>query len=273
MAVVGVPGYIGSSAVNETGQRYMSAARSALRLSAYGGYMTEMAGRTKEIEISIQANHNFDWASLVNEINSRGVAGNAFKVTVYGDLVSYTTGQPTLYFPASLGSCAYIKIVNNATLYGRGGNGGGPQTSHGGKNGGVCITNEIGGKLQIENNGAICGGGGGGGDVGLGGDRRTVAGGSGGRPFGQGGAADYNGNGGRTNGNTASLEYPGARTASVNYGNNQGGAGGDVGANGEGGIAYGADAQTAYGGGAAGAAVNGNSPTWLRIGTVFGSRV
>ncbi|EAO3264177.1 receptor-recognizing protein, partial [Salmonella enterica] len=48
MPIVGVPGWIGSSAVSVTGQRWMSAARTAVQLSAAGN-MSQLAGRSKEI--------------------------------------------------------------------------------------------------------------------------------------------------------------------------------------------------------------------------------
>ena len=41
MAIVGYPGWIGSSAVTETGQRWMSAARTAVRQSA-AGWMSQL---------------------------------------------------------------------------------------------------------------------------------------------------------------------------------------------------------------------------------------
>lgn len=46
MAIVGVPGWIGSSAVNETGQRWMSAAGAAVRRPA-PFYMSQLASQSK----------------------------------------------------------------------------------------------------------------------------------------------------------------------------------------------------------------------------------
>lgn len=45
MAIVGVPGWIGSSAVTETGQRWMSAAGNAVRIGT-PFYMSRMAGQS-----------------------------------------------------------------------------------------------------------------------------------------------------------------------------------------------------------------------------------
>lgn len=274
MAVVGVPGWIGSSAVTETGQRFMSTAAGELRI-AVPTYMSRFAGASREQIINIGANDNYNWATLVNQIKALGVAGNAFRVNITAPVISSTTAAPCLNFTSDLAGVDYILLVINSGAWvgGRGGNGGGPSASHNGNPGGVAITNAIGTKLRIQNNGAIGGGGGGGGDVGLGNQRGTVAGGSGGRPFGVGGTTDYGGSGGQVNGNNASRDAPGARTASVNYGTNIGGAGGNLGAAGETAIASGADRQTAYPGGAAGAAVNGNAPTWITLGSIYGSRV
>lgn len=46
MAIQNLPAWIGSSAVNETGQRWMSQARPVVRLPS-AGWMSEMAGRSK----------------------------------------------------------------------------------------------------------------------------------------------------------------------------------------------------------------------------------
>lgn len=59
MAIVGVPGWIGESAVNETGQRWMDAAMRAVRVSV-PGWMSSMAGQSKEIIHTLGADHNFN---------------------------------------------------------------------------------------------------------------------------------------------------------------------------------------------------------------------
>lgn len=268
MAVSG--GWVGSSAVDETGQRWISAARSTLRLPAYGGWMSEMVGRSREDVIYVSGNdHNYNYIHLQNELMNRGTT--PVKIIVQGHLAAMNTGSPCFNFPAELRN-EYIHLYIQSNVMGRGGDGGG-STSHGGKNGGNAINNWIGGRLRIENVGAICGGGGGGGDVGLGGNNATVAGGSGGRPLGLGGGYNYGGSGGKTNGNNASYDSPGARTGSVNYGTNMGGAGGEVGSGGEAGIASGADNQTRFPGGAAGMAVAGTTPTWINRGNIYGATV
>lgn len=71
MPIVGVPGWIGSSAVSVTGQRWMSAARTAVQLSAAGN-MSQLAGRSKEIHYSIGANHNYNKDTLINYLKSQG---------------------------------------------------------------------------------------------------------------------------------------------------------------------------------------------------------
>lgn len=183
MPIVGVPGWIGSSAVSVTGQRWMSAARTAVQLPAAGS-MSQMAGRSKEVQYSIGANHNYNKDTLINYLKSQGAT--PVVVTITGDLVSSSSGVPCLDFPSSLTN-SYISLVINAgvTVYGRGGNGG---SNAAGAAGGNAINNGIGTRLRITNNGAIAGGGGGGG----GGNRgKLIFGGGGGRPFGAGGSSSH----------------------------------------------------------------------------------
>lgn len=256
MAISG--GWVGSSAVNETGERWMSAARSVVRLPA-AGWMSEMVGRSKEITINQGADHNFNPQGLINLMASYG--NTPIVLNIVGDLVAVNAATSCLYFPSGLQN-EYIKLNITATIYGRGGNGG---SNGGGGNGGNCITNEIGGRLQIFNYGAICGGGGGGG----GGSWNTgittvICGGGGGRPFGAAGATANTDN----QASAGSLTAPG--TGSRNGNAINGGTGGDVG--GAGAACYG-NSGNRYGGGAAGAAVNGNAPSWQVVGNIYGSRV
>ncbi|EFN0061508.1 MULTISPECIES: receptor-recognizing protein [Enterobacteriaceae] len=261
MSISNVPGWIGSSAVSETGQRWMSAARTTVQLSAAGN-MSQMAGRSKEIYYSIGANHNYNKDTLISYL--RSVGSTPVVVTITGDLVSTSSTVPCLDFPGDL-SNSYINLVINGgvTIYGRGGNGG---SNSAGSAGGAAIKNAIGTRLRITNNGAIAGGGGGGGggywDAGFVG--AYLVGGGGGRPFGA--AGRYSGNGGAAAG-AASLTAPGTGSG-VNA--NHGGTGGNVGA--AGGACYG-NSGNRYGGGAAGAAVMGNAPQWIAVGAIYGSRV
>ncbi|EKS6431476.1 receptor-recognizing protein, partial [Enterobacter hormaechei] len=110
MPIVGVPGWIGSSAVSVTGQRWMSAARTAVQLSAAGN-MSQLAGRSKEIHYSIGANHNYNKDTLINYLKSQGAT--PVVVTITGDLVSSSSGVPCLDFPSSLTN-SYISLVINA---------------------------------------------------------------------------------------------------------------------------------------------------------------
>lgn len=262
MPIVGVPGWIGSSAVSVTGQRWMSAARTAVQLSAAGN-MSQLAGRSKEIHYSIGANHNYNKDTLINYLKSQG--STPVVVTITGDLVSSSSGVPCLDFPSSLTN-SYISLVINAgvTVYGRGGNGG---VKGGGAAGGTAINNGIGTRLRITNNGAIAGGGGGGGgnsaDGGMGG---------GGRPFGvankthpPAAATSRAATDGTLTEAGIGAQY--AIGSAVQY---TCGSGGNVGA--AGGTASGR-LGTMYGGGAAGKAVTGNAPTWTKVGTIYGARV
>lgn len=270
MAVVGVPGWIGSSAVSETGQRWMSAAAGQLRLSA-AGYMSRFAGISREQAITISASNAYAWSTLVNQIKSLGVSGGAFKITVVGNIVSNSAGAPCLNFTSDLAGVDYIELIINSGVgvMGRGGAGGGDNTGGAystAENGGVGITNAIGNKLRITNNGYIAGGGGGGGlvDMPTSTSRRVQASGGGGRPFGAAGTGGY-----ESNGTAATISAPGSGGSSSL---SQAGAGGNLGAAGQ--YPPKADGRLeARPAGAAGAAVNGNAPTWRTVGTIYGSRV
>ncbi len=263
MAVVGIPGWIGESAAQETGHRYMYQARQVLRLPG-DGWMSEMAGRSKEIELTYGANHNLGYDWLVGVLASYGTIPVVVNIT--GSWVAANTSGPCIYIPASLQN-EYIKLVihSGVMVSGRGGDGATIGSRYG-KPGGVGITNEIGGRLHIYNYGSICGGGGGGGGVSL--NSNIVSAGSGGRPFGLGGTGE-----GRDSqsGYTASIDSPGATPPATRF-DTVGGAGGDVGQNGGAGYFSGGKA-TIEPPGAAGAAVNGNSPSWYVQGAIYGSRV
>lgn len=260
MAIVGVPGWIGESAVNETGQRWMDAAMKAVRVSV-PGWMSSMAGQSKEIHYSIGASNSYNKDTLINWIKAQG--STPVVITITGNIVSSSTGQPCLDFPSSLTN-SYISLVINAgvTVYGRGGNGG---SNAAGAAGGNAINNGIGTRLRITNNGAIAGGGGGGG----GGNRgKLIFGGGGGCPFGAGGSSSH-----MSSGATAgTISAPGK--GSVGEGSLSaytGGSGGNVGA--AGGRCNTQGNGTEYNGGAAGKAVTGNAPTWTKVGTIYGARV
>lgn len=253
-------GWVGSSAVNETGQRWMSAAMEAVRLGR-PAWMSAMVGRSKEIHYSIGASNSYNKDTLINWMKAQG--STPVVITITGNIVSQSTGVPCLDFPSSLTNEYVTLIINSGvTVYGRGGNGG---SNAAGAAGGNAINNAIGTRLRITNNGAIAGGGGGGG----GGNRgRLVFGGGGGRPFGSGGSSSH-----MSSGATAgSISDPGK--GSVGEGSLSaytGGAGGNVGA--AGGRCNTQGNGTEYNGGAAGKAVTGNAPRWDKVGTIYGARV
>ncbi|HCQ6945914.1 TPA: receptor-recognizing protein, partial [Enterobacter hormaechei] len=98
------------------------------------------------------------------------------------------------------------------------------------------------------------------------------SGGGGGRPFGIGGTKTFPNGGG--NGSNASLTAPGAGYTSTSLGTSIGGRGGDLGSAGATASHSGGGKNiTPYAGGAGGAAVNGNAPTWVTVGTIYGTRV
>lgn len=253
---------IGTSAFNETGQRAMSAARAAVRLVASPGRLSEMIGRSVEVIITLGSNHSYDRNDLINKL--RALGSTPAVVVISGDLVAQSTGVPCLEFPSNLPN-EYVILRNNATIYGRGGQGGTVGVNVG-QAGGPGILNSFGTRLRIENNGSICGGGGGGGGARVG--SNLTSGGSGGRPFGPAGLGT-----GRDslNGYAATLSAPGAQPPDTRYGSH-GGAGGNVGSAGAPGTRAGDQAE-GYAGGAAGAALYGSAPTWTRVGNIYGSRL
>lgn len=253
---------IGTSAFNETGQRAMSAARARVRLVASPGRLSEMIGRSVEITITLGANHSYDRNDLINKL--RALGSTPAVVVISGDLVAQTTGVPCLEFPSNLPN-EYILLRINANVYGRGGQGGTAGVNVG-QNGGPAILNSFGTRLRIENNAAICGGGGGGGGSRVG--QNLASGGSGGRPFGPAGIGQGRD---KRDGLAASLTAPGAQPPDTRYGSH-GGAGGNVGAAGAPGNRAGDQAE-GYRGGNPGAAVYGNAPTWVKVGSIYGSRV
>ncbi|UPW42358.1 hypothetical protein EBPHNEJP_00060 [Salmonella phage CF-SP2] len=249
MAVVGIPGNIGSSAKAETGQAWMSAAAVQLRLPGSAVWMSQFAGRSKE-EIWEWGgeNHSFNKDWLIGELRARG--GTPVVINIRAHQVSYTPGVPLFEFPGDLPN-AYITLNIYADIYGRGGTGG--VAYLGGNPGGDCIHNWIGNRLRINNQGWICGGGGGGGGFRVG---HTEAGGGGGRPLGAGGVSSLN-----LNGDNATLGAPGR---GYQLGTGYAGTGGDVGN-------PGSASSEGAGGGAAGRAVVGTSPQWINTGNIAGS--
>ncbi|EFH6070238.1 receptor-recognizing protein [Escherichia coli] len=253
-------GWVGSSAVSETGQRWMSAAMEAVRLGR-PAYMSAMVGRSKEIHYSIGASNSYNKDTLINWMEAQG--STPVVITITGNIVSQSTGVPCLDFPSSLTNEYVTLIINSGvTVYGRGGNGG---SNAAGAAGGNAINNAIGTRLRITNNGAIAGGGGGGG----GGNRgKLIFGGGGGCPFGAGGSSSNMGSAATA----GSISAPGK--GSVGKGSLSaytGGNGGDAGA--AGGRCNTQGNGTEYNGGAAGKAVTGNAPRWDKVGTIYGARV
>ncbi|HDJ1984853.1 TPA: hypothetical protein PPS74_004945, partial [Salmonella enterica subsp. enterica serovar Concord] len=68
-------GWVGSSAVSETGQRWMSAAGRSVRVGT-PFWMRTLVGKSREQVINVSANNNYSWSTLVNQIKSLGVKDN-----------------------------------------------------------------------------------------------------------------------------------------------------------------------------------------------------
>lgn len=256
--------WVGTSAVAQTGQRWGQDQRLAVRLPREGWY-SDLIGRSMEVVIEINAewNYNKDWviASLRN-------AGSAPVVlNIRGDIVSYSAGVPVLEFPWDLQN-EYITINNFASIWGRGGNGGG-QNGFWPSNGGPAISNYIGRRLRINNGGNIGGGGGGGGCAYQAASAQAAVGGGGGCPLGIGGASYI---GAQHNGVNATISSQG--NAGASYYSSDRAVHGGAGAwyAGQAGSASGNINGYAYTQGAAGgAALVGEAPTWINLGAVYGA--
>lgn len=260
MAVVGIPGWIGTSAVAETGQRWMTAASRELRLGN-PSWMSQFAGRSREIIHTLGADHNFNGQWFRDRCFEAGGAPIVFNIT--GDLVSYTKDVPLFFmYGDTPNEYVTLNIHGGVHMWGRGGNGG-TRVWIAGTNGGDVIQNDIGGRLRIWNYGVIASGGGGGAGCASNNSwlEAGTAGGGGGRPYGLGGT-----NGAVNPGGNASYTSPGGGGS---FGGQWGGGnGGDAG--GAGGGAYGR--SVTYGSqGGAGRAVFGSSPSWGATGTIYGS--
>ena len=257
MAVVGVPGWIGSSAANETGQRWMSQAAGQLRLGV-PCWMSQFSGRSREIIHTLGADHNFNGQWFRDRCFEAGSAPIVFNIT--GNLVSYSKDVPLFFmYGDTPNEYVTLNIHGGVHMWGRGGNG--TVNGNPGTNGGDVIQNDIGGRLRIWNYGVIASGGGGGGAVSLQNSwaPNATAGGGGGRPFGIGGG------GVNWPGGNASYDAPGGAGYTSQFG---GGNGGDAG--GRGGDGWG-NHLSRSGGGAPGRAVFGSSPSWGATGTIYGS--
>lgn len=251
--------WIGSQAVTETGKRWAQEQFLAVRLPAAGWY-SSLNGRSREVTIYINtANHNYNYVDLQNALYAQGTTPVRIEVTQH--LASYSTLVPCFNFPADLQN-EYITLYITSNVMGRGGDGATAGSRYG-KPGGGAISNWIGGRLRIDNRGAICGGGGGGEGRSLNSNLSTA--GSGGRPLGLGGTGEGRDS---VNGNNASYDSPGASARNSRYDQN-GGAGGEVGSNGGNSSGNG----SGEGVGAAGMAVAGTTPTWINRGNIYGATV
>lgn len=238
MAVEGP--WVGWSARVQTGDPWMGGAAQRLRMGI-PFWMSNMIGRSVEIIHTLGADHNFNGQWFRDRCFEAGSAPIVFNIT--GDLVSYSKDVP-LFFMYGDTPNEYVQLnIHGVTMYGRGGNGG---SNSPGSAGGHCIQNDIGGRLRINNGGAIAGGGGGG------------------RPFGApGGSIDMQ------SGATAGTLYaPGSGSVNGIY---NGGNGGEVGS--AGGRCNIRGQGSEYNGGDAGYAVIGSAPTWINVGAIYGPRV
>ncbi|MFL1802311.1 receptor-recognizing protein [Plesiomonas shigelloides] len=161
-------GWVGSQAVNETGQRWMSAARTAVRLGA-AGWMSEMVGQAKEIRVVISAsNHNFVSGSHLHPQMLAAAGGSwptaantLWRIVVNPgvQLVAEFSQTQCFWFGGAINGTVIIE--NHGHILGRGGSYGVGRES--GSAGSDAIYRESKITLDIQNYGVIAGGGGGGG--------------------------------------------------------------------------------------------------------------
>lgn len=280
MAIGGLPNWIGSQAVSETGQRSMYNARAALGLSG-AGWMSEMAGKERTVIVNLTgSDHNFNTNNLHQWMVS--AAGGSWpdyavwKIVVHGgvQLVSYSAGQPCMWFGGAIKG--KVVIENHGHIFGRGGSGGNvpsadASAAQGGSAGGHAIVREPHITLEVINSGIIAGGGGGGGAgytfSSAGGGRHYAQGGGGGAPFGAGGYT--NGMNQPRPGAAAGYDFGGAGGTGGDGGEAHGGAGGGLGANGGG--AWGNNRANAGGGYAGNAIAGSGTIIWTHRGDIRGA--
>ena len=254
MAIQPAPGWMGISALNETGKNWMGEARVVVRLP-FSGWVSEMGNKSKESIIELGYNENFDSNWLIDWMRAQP-SDVGVVINVTSQMASRATNMPCLHFPADL-NFPYIRLNINPGCFvsGRGGNGGGSwSNSTTGYPGGTGIHNLIGARLQINNQGEIAGGGGGG----MGSSSSGLYGpGGGGRPMGGGvlPADMWNPREGhRVNGSKISF---------------QGGRGGNFG---EAGMQSWQTNLGNYGTrAAAGAAITGQAPHYINRGAIYGA--
>lgn len=170
MPITNLPGWIGSSAVAQTGQRWMSAARRGVNLPS-AGWMSEMAGLPKEYVVEFYAsNHSFDPSVHLHPL-MLAAAGGTWPTAADTKWIIRIHSGVQLVSARGIAHCftfigaikGTVRIENHGWLLGRGGDSaivsGGP---HNGKN---AIYREPHITLHIVNYGVIAGGGGGGGNT------------------------------------------------------------------------------------------------------------
>ncbi|MEB7712336.1 receptor-recognizing protein [Kluyvera cryocrescens] len=283
-------GWVGSSAKAETGEAMMSAAATKLRITARPFMMSAMVGQSVEISQALTVGANTAYANTALTAAANALANRAITnltITVTGVVISNATGNPCFLFanaaPWSEFKSIHLVINSGCRVSGRGGNGA-SLTMTGGTfksfieatAGGPGITNNIGTKLRITNNGVISGGGGGGGGAAFqnNDDSDNGAAGGGGCPLGAAGVRGATNNGGvsgaagtATGAGAGASDSGSSNTSKAGNGGawgTAGGAGSSIGGSGN---------KKTSGGGAAGAALNGTAPTWTTVGTINGSRL
>lgn len=280
MAISGLPSWIGSQAVSETGQRSMYNARAALGLAG-AGWMSEMAGKERTVIVNItNVDHNFNTGTLhqwmLNAAGGSWPAQATWRIIVApaASLISMGTSNACMWFGGAING--KVIIENHGHIFGRGGAGGAitcgdAGCTQGGSAGGHAIYREPKITLEIINYGVIAGGGGGGGGgytfSSAGGGRHYGQGGGGGAPYGAGGYTS--GMNHPRPGSVAGYTDGGVGGTGGDSGEAHGGTGGALGANGGG--AWGNNRANAGGGYAGNAIAGGGTIIWTVRGDIRGA--
>lgn len=246
MAVPNLPFWLSAAHAEFGSNRWASHVLSLAGVPA-PRHCSDLAGKSAAIVVNLPG-------GALNDVNVlsyvSGTSGKNLIINVPADAAyrSTTTSGPALRCVIPDAKSVTLNIASGATVWGKGGNGGGTSkngSGGAGGNGGPGLY--ISGNVSLANSGSVLGGGGGGGGGGSGSVYGTaVAGGGGG-----GGCSTGAGGAGNPNGGNASTTSPGVGQAPQGV---KWGKGGDGGAAGQPGQAGSAGSNAIYSPGGAGGA-------------------
>ncbi|QPX73627.1 putative distal long tail fiber assembly catalyst [Cronobacter phage vB_CsaM_Cronuts] len=121
MAIVGVPGWIGSSAVDETGERWMAQAGAKVRLTT-PFYMSRMAGQSVyNINFTVYERYynnaryrgqwGVGWYSPYSKPSGHGAVGGSFNGNAFGTVVSAQSGPDISVITIQNGPAVNLRLT------------------------------------------------------------------------------------------------------------------------------------------------------------------